>query len=610
MSQTQDQKLAVCGNCKRFVVGGQCERVQGEIRVEDVCDIHEPGDPYAYGFPTIPSIPKIEVNYRPAYWDQLQDGEYSPMEMREALTRSAIQSEIDRMMEYGIDPTEILRTIQSYIFDPNKDIIEWPPMTLGLDNLANINTAKVPSTGEPPIYQPNTPGPTQPYWVPPYNPYPNNPTPDPLGAVKTDPSVSRTYNITNPPVKQDSDVWLGLASDKGSEPPTIGVTGYNINKDPPRSIEGIYPNPDMPHINIPPSDGAPQFREITGDELKAKKKSLLDKMRPWLALLGGIGAAGVMAEYLSREESPRLLAKYHYRRHEADDVCNQYNGQVFDLLDTTNRPVIPSENLGYVTTHPNCQCYWTPQKTAKQTGTLTRKQQSDIEQIKGDITKKANSGELHTVKADGSLSKRTRKSNPIREALIEIRQEFGWLTDDYISKARKVAEDARGQLFIIRAASEAITDHRREGEPLRRKLSGDELIRLARTAIGKGMDVNHTPEFRTDATVIDSEYDDATRQIQMLVLENDPEIINAVNNGIISAVSINGGSPRSETIEPCDEHCETNCELCLVPKGVVLGELDDIALTWVVTDPMGLNWKGMNVPAATPGVKTTAIQPL
>jgi len=125
--QVQEQKIAVCGNCKYFVVGGQCERIQGEIRVEDVCDIHELGDPNAYGLPVIPSIPKIEVNYRPAYWDRLQDGEYSPMEMREALTRSAIQSEIDRMMEYGIDPTEIIRTIESYIFDPNKDIMEWPP---------------------------------------------------------------------------------------------------------------------------------------------------------------------------------------------------------------------------------------------------------------------------------------------------------------------------------------------------------------------------------------------------------------------------------------------------------------------------------------------------
>ena len=110
--------------------------------------------------------------------------------------------------------------------------------------------------------------------------------------------------------------------------------------------------------------------------------------------------------------------------------------------------------------------------------------------------------------------------------------------------------------------------------------------------------------------VVDSEYDDDLKQLQMLITESDPEIIKGIDDRIITAVSINGGSPRSESVEPCEDHCKVNCELCLVPKGVVLGELDDIALTWVVTDNRGLNWKGMLIPPATPGVKTTAIQPL
>ena len=97
----------------------------------------------------------------------------------------------------------------------------------------------------------------------------------------------------------------------------------------------------------------------------------------------------------------------------------------------------------------------------------------------------------------------------------------------------------------------------------------------------------------------------------MLVMEEDPEIITAIQNGIITAVSINGGSPRTESVEPCEHGCTDNsCELCLVPRGVVLGELDDVALTWVVTHPMGLQWRGMNIPVALPGVKTTAIQPI
>ena len=97
----------------------------------------------------------------------------------------------------------------------------------------------------------------------------------------------------------------------------------------------------------------------------------------------------------------------------------------------------------------------------------------------------------------------------------------------------------------------------------------------------------------------------------MLVMEDDPEINQAIQNGIISAVSINGGSPRTETIEPCEHGCTDNsCELCLVPRGVVLGELDDVALTWVVTHPMGFQWHGINIPAAIAGVKTTPIQPI
>jgi len=95
----------------------------------------------------------------------------------------------------------------------------------------------------------------------------------------------------------------------------------------------------------------------------------------------------------------------------------------------------------------------------------------------------------------------------------------------------------------------------------------------------------------------------------MLINEQDPEILNAIDNQIITAVSINGGSPRTEAVMCPD--CQTNnCECFLVPEGVVLGELDDIALTWVVTDPRGMYWRGMWIPPAIPGVKTTAIQPI
>jgi len=43
---------------------------------------------------------------------------------------------------------------------------------------------------------------------------------------------------------------------------------------------------------------------------------------------------------------------------------------------------------------------------------------------------------------------------------------------------------------------------------------------------------------------------------------------------------------------------------------VILGEIDDIALTWVVSDPRGVMWRGQHIPFAEPGVKTTIIQPI
>ena len=87
------------------------------------------------------------------------------------------------------------------------------------------------------------------------------------------------------------------------------------------------------------------------------------------------------------------------------------------------------------------------------------------------------------------------------------------------------------------------------------------------------------------------------------------EIIAAIERGDIAEVSINGGAARMETIEPCVNGCTTDhCELCNVPRGVILGELDDIAFTWVANKP--IMWRGKAIPQATPGVKTTAIEPI
>jgi hypothetical protein len=338
----------------------------------------------------------------------------------------------------------------------------WPSPVTGLDLMPQI-TDQVFDSGAPPYFQPNTFGTTQ--------PYPTNPTPDPLGAVKTNnprydesgSNIGHTYQLQNPPYQGDDANWLGLASDLGSEPPTIGMVPWNVQQDVQPwkyPIEDSQMVPDLPPIAIYPSG---QFNE-------------------------------------------------------------------------------------------------------------------------------------------------TRK---IREAIAQVRHEFSWLSEEYLMKAKGLAEGSGGKLYLVRASQEAITDHRAEGEPFRRLLAGSELLAMSRTAIGHGMDINHNPEWRTGATILDSEFDPNTKSIQMLIMEIDPEINQLISNGQIDSVSINGGSPRTEAVEPCNAGCtHESCEKCVVPRGVILGELDGIGLTWVVSDPRGISWRGNMIPKAEPGVKTTIIQPV
>lgn len=296
------------------------------------------------------------------------------------------------------------------------------------------------------------------------------------------------------------------------------------------------------------------------------------------------------------------LMEYVYQSHDKDDICNGFNGKKYDLSNRTNRPVPPSEGLGYTNTHPNCLCYWKPVTEGFKANKATKSQKRHLHHVNRIVGQKARHGTLHKIHRDGKLYKTTTNKNPIREAIEEIRHDFKWLSEPYME--RILSLKVPGQRFLIRASSEAITDHRSEGEPHRRWLKADELHGMARTAIGKNMDLNHRVELRTKSDVLDSEFDPETNEIQMIVNEQDPEILKAIAEGKISAVSINGGAPRNEAIECDDKEC------FIVPTGVVLGELDNIALTWVVTDPRGIMYKGELIPPASPGVKTTAIQPL
>lgn len=487
-------------------------------------------------------------------------------------------TKILQMKEYllsrGIPHEEAQRAAMAY-YEEQEPISDWPPKVTGLDLMPQINSL-VPDTGSPPYFQPNTLGTTE--------PYPTNPTPDPLGSVKTnDPiyslngsNIGHTFNIANTQYQGDDTNWIGTANNLASQPPTLGVEPWTTQATQPwrYDIEDSQMQPlDLPAISIQPSG---QFNEV----------------------------------------EPSYM-EYIYQNHDQDDVCYDFAGKIFDMNNVANRPVPPSEGLGYSTTHPNCICYWKSTGEIK-ADSLTPTALADIQTVHRKIGAKSHYGSLHKIKPDGGMSQRTGHRNyyrkplkMIREALAQVRQEFGWLTEDYLERSKAMAQESGGVIYLVRASQEAITDHRAEGEQYRRLLAASELMAMSRTAIGHGMDINHNPEWRTGATILDSEFDPYTKSIQMLIMETDPEINQLIANGQITAVSINGGSPRSETVGPCDGSCnDGSCEICVIPRGVILGELDDIGLTWVVTDPRGIVWHGNLIPHAEPGVKTTIIQPV
>jgi hypothetical protein len=307
--------------------------------------------------------------------------------------------------------------------------------------------------------------------------------------------------------------------------------------------------------------------------------------------------------------------KYTRTAHDYDDICASFEGKIYDLA-KKQRPVPPSEGKGYTNTHPNCKCYFEPvddprEETKRMAvptklDVLTAIEKKHVFSIHRKIGQRAKNHTLHTIFQDGKLSKRTRGSNPmkeIKEALVELHGQFNWFTDDYLAKIAELDKSIGGKFVLVRASAETITDHRSEGEPYRRLLKGDELMQLTRTGIGKSTDINHLgADYKVDSQVLDAEYDPVRKESQMLIHLKDPEIIHFIETGQISAVSINAGAPRR-----MDTECDTG-ECFVVPTGLILGELDGIAFTWVVTDPVGIVWHGKFIPKATAGVKTTRIE--
>ncbi len=644
MSKNPDTRASLCGNCKHFVVGGLCKLVKGQIKAKDTCDLHEYGNPNSIDTQVDPTHNKLEVNYKPGFMVEIiSTGD---------VAQKAIQMEHE-LLSRGIPEEEVHRAVIAYFSEREPPYAEpWPGPVTGLDSAGRINNVIVPDTGEPTTNFTGLPTDVQPYPTPnksPYGigstsqPYPSFFTPDPnsLG------SLSNVYAVLHPPYPGDSTNWLGTASQINSEPSMHGEHGFNVTKAIPEwryDIEQsqMYPL-KIPDIIIPPS-GINRLAEAKDKD--KEKKDWRNTLLKWGILLGGAAGIDKILDAQDPKKPLKVFAEYVYHGHDNDDQCAPFHGKRFNLVDTHNRPIVPDENLGYTTQHPHCKCTWNVLSEYEGTGnTLSAKEESEISKVKSHITDAAKKGELHNISKDGELSDNTTKKNPLKEicacqdiklpsihldlpnnktrtnrwlstkalqeSIANLRSEFDWLTDDYVTKARELAYDSEGELYLVRAAGETITDHTGEGEEYRRKLSADELNSMTRTAIGKSMDINHQPELEVDATILDAEFDKKRKEIQMLIIVKDPQINDAINNRKITAVSINGGMPRSETIEPCDHNCTTNnCELCVVPKGVVLGELDGIAMTFVVTDPKGLYWNGRFVPSAEPGIKFTKIQML
>jgi len=649
MSKNQDTSTreSLCGNCKHFVAGGLCELVKGQIKAKDTCDLHAYGHPQPIDTEVDPKYNKLEVNYKPGFMVE------TILETTTAdVAQKALQMEHE-LLSRGLSQTEVDRAVIAYFSEREPPYAEpWPGPVTGVDLAGTINNNIVVATREPLTNFAGLPDDVQPYPTPnksPYGigssslPYQSFLSPDPNSIG----SLSNVYDVLATPYPGDNTNWNATASQINTEPSMHGEHGFTVAKAIPEwryNIEDsqVYPTSVSPDIILPPS-GTNRLAEAK--EKKDTQKKLRNLLLKWGLVLGGLVGINKILDSQDPDKPLELYAKYTATLDgKTCPECRAANGKVFNFIELHRRPVLPSENLGYTTRHPNCRCKWDVQYDyTGNIDSLDRKEESEIHKIESHISNAAKDGTLHKVKKDGALEKKTTKKNPIKEcgcthlpqsiqlelpvvkldtrlsltiqktlqeSISNLRSEFDWLTEEYIEKARELAADSGGVLYLVRAAGETITDHMSEGEAYRRKLSADELNSMTRTAIGKSMDINHQPELEVDATILDAEFDKYRKEIQMLVVVQDNTINDAIDDGKITAVSINGGMPRSESIEPCDHDCTDNCELCLVPKGVVLGELDGIGMTFVITDPKGLYWNGRFVSSAEPGIKFTRLEKL
>lgn len=199
--------------------------------------------------------------------------------------------------------------------------------------------------------------------------------------------------------------------------------------------------------------------------------------------------------------------------------------------------------------------------------------------------------------------------------MIDNPDDFHWIDEIAIKEMIQEGKKGIGKYILLKAAEGTITDHRVEGEEHKRIITPEILKKLTYTAIKKGSDINHLFKKRDlySGTVVDAEFNDRTGFSEFMYFESDKEILQGIEDGFITAVSINGGAARSYKIidgkgiemdKPGIECADGECYR--LGEGIILGEKDNVAFTWVVTKP-GWRYNGRMIPNTTPGIMSTRI---
>ena len=182
--------------------------------------------------------------------------------------------------------------------------------------------------------------------------------------------------------------------------------------------------------------------------------------------------------------------------------------------------------------------------------------------------------------------------------------EFDWINDEAIENMKSFTKENPDGRFILAVVSgESYTDHRIEGEDFRRHWTKNELIQNIRTAKHKLTDINHMWQKKDPMSgmIYDANWNFTNDRGEMILWESDPDILNAIRNDIITAASINTGKPREN-----EKNCSTG-ECFTEATGTVLGEDNNVALAYIVTDPQGFKYNGQVIPAMPPGMKFTKL---